>query len=150
MAMTLSESDALRKILLHLDEAERMVDEGGRDATLRRIASARVLVRTLLNQVSRGYHQNPGLVIYGNPPGRKLLRVEEPMGRGSFARREWEIAGVISREVHAITYVHDTDGKPYKHDFENPTTLLAIRRGSKKDVLITSEDGFPIWQEFED
>jgi len=55
---------------------------------------------------------------------------------------------LISDEAHAILYRHAEDGKPYRHDFERPTHLVAVERNGKKDVLITSADNAPIWQDF--
>lgn len=99
------------------------------------VERAKQLVMRLYEQVRQGYHRNPSLVIFGNPPGKTL--------RGPI-----EVCGPMSREAHAILYRHVEDNKAYRHDFENPTTLLAIERDGKREVLITSPDGEPIWQDF--
>jgi len=91
---------------------------------------------------SQGVHRrrNPPLILLSNPPMRyKGSR----SGHGSL-----KFLDLISDEAHAILYRHIEDGKPYRHDFERPTQLVAIERNGKKDVLITSEDDSPIWQDF--
>lgn len=62
--------------------------------------------------------------------------------------RGYKTGDIISNEAHAILYRHAEDGKQYRHDFVNPTSLVALSRSGRHDVLITSPDGFPIWQEF--
>lgn len=146
---TLSESETLGRVVQDLRAAITDVRGGHAEHALAALRRCIDTLMLLQRQAQRGYHRNPGLVIYGNPP-RGKLQVARYMGKGSVGtRRGWEVEGVISEEVHAITYVHHDDGKPYKHDFVNPTTLLAITRGDRKDVLITSPDGFPIWQDFD-
>ena len=100
-------------------------------------------LRALQDQVMHGYHRNnpAQLVVYGNPPlliSRKYGDLRGPI----------RLSGAISGEVHAILYKHIEDGKPYRHDFEHPTSMLAVERAGRKDVLITSPEGDPIWQDF--
>ena len=84
--------------------------------------------------------RNPPLILLSNPPMRYK---GSQSGHGSL-----KFLDLISDECHAILYRHAEDGKPYRHDFERPTQLVAVERNGKKDVLITSEDGAPIWQDF--
>lgn len=142
--MPLSESSTLRRISTLIAEAERMVDEGDRSDVFRYLAEAQELVQRLAQQAQMGYHANPAMVIYGNPPaqltkaGRFSRDIKGPM----------TLKGIISHEAHAILYRHVKDGKPYRHDFEHPTTLLAVERNGQNDVVITSPDGNPVWQDF--
>lgn len=59
-----------------------------------------------------------------------------------------QVVGTLSREVHAVLYRHIEDGKQYRHDFERPTSMLTLFDGERNDVLITSPDGSPVWQDF--
>lgn len=91
------------------------------------------ILRELQEQAAKGHHRNP--------PIRARRRMHRHF--------ESEIVDIMSQEVHAILYRHSADGKQYRHDFINPTSMMALRneRG-RSDILITSPDGFPIWQEF--
>lgn len=84
--------------------------------------------------------RNPPLILLSNPPMR--------YGGSRGGHGPLKFLDLISDECHAILYRHIEDGKPYRHDFERPTQLVAVERNGKKDVLITSEDGAPIWQDF--
>lgn len=84
--------------------------------------------------------KNPPLILLSNPPMR--------YGGSRGGHGPLKFLDLISDECHAILYRHIEDGKPYRHDFERPTQLVAVERNGKKDVLITSEDGAPIWQDF--
>lgn len=90
-------------------------------------------LRVLQERVMRGVHRNPPLAISRH--GRKR-------------HYQSEVVGELSREVHAILYRHIEDGRQYRHDFEHRTSLLTLFDGQRSDVLITSPDGFPIWQDF--
>lgn len=94
----------------------------------------------LREQVAAGYHRNPNMMILSNPPMRAVARYGAMHGL--------KVVGEISGEAHAILYRHKDDRKPYEHEFEHPTSLLAVERAGRKDVLITSPDGSPIWQDF--
>ena len=95
----------------------------------------------LAGQAKRGVHRNPPLVFNGNPP----MRVQSGMG---IQLAPLVDVGEISHEAHAILYRHLDDGKTYRHDFERPTWLLAVKRAGQHEVLIASPRGDPIWQEF--
>jgi hypothetical protein len=87
-----------------------------------------------------GRKRNPPLILLSNPP---MPYKGSRSGHGNL-----KFLDLISEECHAILYRHIEDGKPYRHDFERPTQLVAVERNGKKDVLITSEDNAPIWQDF--
>jgi hypothetical protein len=88
------------------------------------------------------YASNPALVIYGNPPiARARMRRYDP---GAAI----QIVEEVSVEVHYLGYKHRGDGKLYEHKFELPTSMLAVLRHDRHDVLLSSPDGNPIWQEF--
>lgn len=98
-------------------------------------------VKVALAQVEGGRLGNPPLMILSNPPfklSHKYRNMSGPI----------KLVGEISGEVHAILYRHSDDSEPYRHDFEHDTTMLAVERAGKCDLLITSPDGHPIWQDF--
>lgn len=81
------------------------------------------LLRRLQSQVEQGYHRNP--------------------------YKPFRIVGEMGSEVHSVAYTHAEDGRNYKHDFQGENAqLLAIERHGKKDLLITSSRGVPLWDEF--
>lgn len=88
-------------------------------------------------QAGAGYHRNPLMQVISNPSSHRY-------GALSGMR----LVGEISRKVHAVQYTHAEDRQPYEHKFEHPTSLLAVERSGKHDVLITSPDGRSIWQDF--
>lgn len=83
------------------------------------------LARDMRAQLLEGTHQNPALMIVGNPPKR--------------GKNDW------SKRVYSIQYKHLQDGKDYEHDFEPGTCLRANADGS---VTIYRSDGRPVWEEF--
>jgi hypothetical protein len=80
------------------------------------------VMKALRAQVRGGYHHNP--------------------------YKPFKIVNVLGRSVHSIAYEHAKDGKLYKHDFGNNAEVLAIERHGKRELLITSPDGLPLWDEF--
>lgn len=91
------------------------------------ISESLEILERLRNQVSAGYHRNPGSNVYA------------PM----------KMFGVISNDVRSVAYRHAKDSKLYKHDFErNSAEAIAMIRHGKHDLLITSPDGLPLWDEF--
>ena len=86
--------------------------------------------------------RNPPLIVLSNPPVRMHRFIKGVEGH------EVDVEGIISTEAHAILYRHFEDGKPYRHDFEHPTTLMAVDINGRKCVVIESPDGNPIWQDF--
>lgn len=98
------------------------------------IAEAISELRELQERAAKGHHRNP--------PMRRGRRIVEHSNYSA------QRVGLMSQEVHAVLYRHIEDGKQYRHDFEHETSLIALLHGEANDVLITSPDGFPIWQEF--
>lgn len=87
------------------------------------VAEAMAILKSLRIQVSEGYHRNP--------------------------YTPFRIVGVIGRNVHFIAYEHDKDGKMYKHEFKGGNAeVLAVERHGKRELLITSPNGSPLWDEF--
>jgi hypothetical protein len=81
-----------------------------------------IILNRLRSQSAGGYHRNPG---------------------------GFEIVGVMSTDVHSVAYRHAKDGKNYKHDFDRGTAhLIAVTRNGKKDLILTSMQGVPLWDEF--
>jgi hypothetical protein len=92
-------------------------------------------------QVMPRYRSNPQLVIF-NPP----MRARRVMRTG-------RVAGMISENVHKLFYTHVEDGKAYVHEFETPVQMIALDAGqmgreSGRDILLTSPDGLPLWEDF--
>jgi hypothetical protein len=105
--------------------------------------------RALLEQVARGVHinprRNPPLLIVGNPPLQLSRRGRDRIYSGDGPLRFEE---QMSSEVHSLAYRHSEDDKLYKHEFEKPTEMWAVKRGDKKDILLTSFGAAPLWQDF--
>lgn len=92
---------------------------------LRRIRDA---VDALHDQVKEGYHRNPS-----------SSRLYEP----------FKINGVIAKDVHQIKYQHAQNKDFFQHKFERGSAeILAVTRHGKRELLITSPDGVPLWDEF--
>lgn len=85
-------------------------------------------LRIMRENVAEGFHRNPS-----------SSRTYEP----------FRVVGVIGKDVHGIAYKHAKDGKLYKHDFETRSAqVLAVERHGKRELLIASTDGVPLWDEF--
>jgi hypothetical protein len=90
-------------------------------------------LRNLQEQAAKGHHRNPPLGIRHARPKQHY---------------QSQVVGTLSKELHLIRYRHAEDGRQYEHEFVNPTSVLALFDGEKHDILITSPDGWPIWQDF--
>jgi hypothetical protein len=87
------------------------------------------------------YRSNPELVIF-NPAMRPAR------GRGSRSL-EHGAHGLLSEEAHELRYRHVEDGKLYRHPFETPVEVRAIRgSGGVHDILLTSPQGLNLWEDF--
>ncbi len=91
------------------------------------LAELQGVARSLLGQVAKGVHTNPGLVVYGvaNPRGRQRM----------------------SRRTYALEYQHSKDRAAYRHDFKPGVEMWSLKDG---DILLTHSGGLNLWQEFED
>lgn len=91
------------------------------------VAEAMAILKALHIQVSQGYHRNPS-----------ESRLHVP----------FRIVDVLGKAVHEIAYKHK-NGKLYKHDFDgSDAQVLAVIRNGKRELLISSVDGSPLWDEF--
>ena len=122
-----SESVVLRRVIRKLSNVADALGqrEGTYDMQLQRRYLAQVMddLSALEEQVREGYHRNP--------------------------YTPFRIVGVIGRNVHFIAYEHDKDGKMYKHEFKGGNAeVLAVERHGKRELLITSPNGSPLWDEF--
>lgn len=140
---TQSEAGAWRSVLANTAELLRSLQEGLIGATAADVVTfkrhLRVEVRhiegvarQMLQQVERGIHANPAVVVYGNPRGWK--RVKGPTGR-------------MSRRVYAIEYKHTKDGADYRHDFSPGVDMYFA--GGDGSILLSRPDGRPLSAEFD-
>lgn len=115
-----SESSVLTSVYNLLAE---VIHSSDHRTAIRRAQEALSLVQDLRDQVSAGYHRNPG--VYG----------------------PFKLVGVIGKDVHSVAYQHAKDGKLYKHDFKRGSAqAIAVERHGKRDILITGD--VPLWDEF--
>lgn len=131
-----SESNELRRLAGLIDQARKHLFHGNSGKAESALERATLIAERLEHQAEQGYHRNPGLMIYGNPP----LRV-----RNVAAGR---IIGQIAQDVHEIRYQHADDGKAYRHPFEGGVLMFAVERGGQRDLHITHSDGKPLWEDF--
>jgi hypothetical protein len=89
----------------------------------------------MLGQLAQGHHENPGrertnppLVVWMNPPSRD--------------------DDVMSQNVHDLAYVHEEDGKPYRHKFSRGVDLVSMSRGEQRYLALIRPDGRPLWEDF--
>jgi len=82
--------------------------------------------RSLLGQVAKGVHTNPGLVVYGlaNPPKGGAL---------------------MSKRVYAVEYKHADDGGDYRHDCQAGVSMWALGDGA---ILLRRPDGKSLSRDF--
>lgn len=86
----------------------------------------------------RRYRENPEIIVYGNPPVGRVRR----FGGG-------RVVGILSRDVHKVWYTHAETGEDHYHDFEPGDLLIAVESGGQRDLVLTNEDGRPLWGEFD-
>lgn len=96
-------------------------------------------IRQVEAALAHVYRANPQIVVYGNPPD--VARVRR-FGGG-------RTVGVISRDVHKVWYRHADTGEDHYHDFEPGDMLIAIEARGQRDLLLTNQDGRPLWGEFD-
>jgi len=83
------------------------------------------LAGSMLDQLGRGIHANPPIVIYGNPPkGGELM----------------------SRGKYGVEYKHADDGEDYRHDCSAGVSMYAVPGGG---ILLQRPDRRPLSREFE-
>jgi hypothetical protein len=82
----------------------------------------------MLDQVADGFHENPGLIIWPNPPG---AAVEQ-----------------LSGQACEIAYIHEHDGKPYKHKFGKGVDIHLVSKGRKQYAVLSRHDGRALFQDF--
>lgn len=94
----------------------------------------------MLDQLGRGVHTNPPLVLVTNPPS----------DRHKFVGMRITLVGQLSQDVHSVAYTHIDDGVDYRHDFERRTDLLAGETPSGQRVLVLlNPDGMAVWDRFD-
>lgn len=142
MARVRSESETLQVVMRKLDDARTWLSQGRKGWAIEELDECRVMLGALRGQALQGIHRNPPLIVLSNPPVRTHRFIKGVEGH------EVDVEGIISTEAHAILYRHFEDGKPYRHDFEHPTTLMAVDINDRKCVVIESPEGNPIWQDF--
>jgi len=105
-------------------------------------------LRTLADAAARGVHtnpyrRNPYLYVYNPPAG---LHQAHRFHRGYDERLKF--VGIIAHDVHDIRYEHESDGHPYRHDFETRTVAeAAVDSSGKHVVLLVNMDGHPVWED---
>lgn len=146
MPLTQYERDLLNEGVRHISEAISIVkNKPGTQAVYSHLVDSLAYLYELQSKMeSQGVRRkrNPPLILLSNPPVRMHRFAKGVAGH------EVDVEGIISTEAHAILYRHFEDGKPYRHDFERPTTLIAADINGRKCVVIESPDGNPIWQDF--
>lgn len=95
-------------------------------------------IRQVEAALAHVYRANPQIVVYGNPPELRVRR----FGGG-------QVVGVISRDVHKLWYKHADTGEDHYHDFEPGDLLIALESQGQRDLLLTNQDGRPLWGEFD-
>lgn len=78
--------------------------EGGRV----KLSAIRQVASGMMDQVTRGIHANPALLVFGNPRKKQGTR--------------------MSGNVLAVLYVHDDDGEQYAHGFGDAVLDLHTQR----------------------
>jgi hypothetical protein len=92
------------------------------------------LAHTMQRQLGEGIHQNPLLAIWPNPPGSIRISFD----------------GRLSTRVYLVQYKHSEDGQDYEHAFAPGIAMLrVILNGGAHAILMVSEKGEDIWQDFE-
>lgn len=81
------------------------------------------------------FANNPSLVVLGNPP----LKLSKAAARGAAAGGR-----VFAREVLELRYIHQEDGKAYKHTFDKGVQAVALPDGSVR--LVNPRK--PIWGDY--
>jgi hypothetical protein len=123
-----SESAELTRALDMCEELRVQIQRDNMMQAQSLLSRVEIILSRLRSQVAGGYHENPS-----------SSRMYEP----------FKIIGPLGRDVHVIAYKHAKDGKNYKHDFQRGSAeILAVERHGKKELLITSPDGVPLWDEF--
>ena len=83
-------------------------------------------------KTKKKYRKNPSLAIVSNPveSGRRIQK-----------RDNLATGHVMSDRVVEIRYVHNEDGKAYKHTFGLDVQMIALRDGS----ILLSHPRKPLW-----
>lgn len=132
-----SESEELLKVWRLLEAASQEAKNGFDVGA--RLSDAMERLRRLYEQVRRGYHRNPTLVIH-NPPLTGARRT------GQF--EAGRVVAKLSEDVHEVRYTHFDDGEDYRHEFEGDVEMFCVLRAGRRDVLLSHREGKPLWDDF--
>ena len=119
---------------------QKLLDKPSRNAHVIRYEASAIerWASEMLAQLDRGIHRNPPLVLFTNPP--------RTVGRP----QRVQVMGCLSHDIHSVAYTHCEDGQSYKHDFEQPTDLLAAETEDGKRVLvIRNPHGLAVWGDYD-
>lgn len=87
----------------------------------------------MLDQLQNGMHENPGLVVWGNPPEKFAGRID----------------ALQTRRLYEVRYKHAEDGKDYRHEFKAAAQLFTVKLDDgMRALLVVSKDGKPLWDDF--
>lgn len=103
--------------------------------------------------VENNTKDNPGLVVYGNPKGKKSkanppkgpIKLNRPLPDGCFI----EVEHLLSKDLHEFRYTHAQNGDDFKHEFEGGVRVYAVSRVGQREFLITHPEGLPLWDMFD-
>jgi hypothetical protein len=113
--------------------------QGSRVLTVQAVGNDLVrLANRMRAQLVEGVHENPPLVVYGNPP----------IGFRGAKQVSGRFAGKMSSNVYEVRYRHFEDDKDYRHPFEPGTDMWAIVDRGERQILLTRDDGAPLWEDF--
>ncbi len=117
-----------------LGSREKWVQEIGRELM--------ALSVEMRDQVAKGIHRNPPIVLYGNPPaGRRYVTPYPGQMSATLLAR-------VSERVYELRYRHIENGKDYRHQFAAGVELDVIDRDGVRDLLLTHQEGKPLGAEF--
>lgn len=104
----------------NIEVLQQMLRHQPNNETLRNVVAD---LTQLHRQVSQGYHRNP--------------------------YTPFRVVGLMGDDVHSVAYHHAKERGLFKHDFQRGSAqLYAVDRHGKRDLLITSVEGVPLWDEF--
>lgn len=104
-------------------------------------------------QLTRGIHENPSLIVYGNPRSGKHKK--NPPGRVKAGRalpagEAIKVKVQLASDLHEIRYTHAKNNDDFRHPFEGGVEVWAIERAGQREFLVTHPEGKPLWDLFED
>lgn len=136
-----SEHDAWATTLDLAEATRAALRNGDAVAAFNQVKRVEQIANAMIEQLARGVHKNPPLLVLGNPPRKRR--------GGSHVTDQWiDYVGPLGL-IDSFKYRHETRGLR-EHEFELKDThiwCVTTGYGERRAFLIENDHGAPVWDD---